>query len=186
MVLGTLMTGCRPCNPIIIDRGQIPAGLLEKIPYHDGEYVHFRHSNGLLISFFVERHTEKRRECLEKFYGCCDELIFEENITVLSPDYPIFNFELSISNADTIANHIWGRIGRNNFMIPDEQFAEDYPEVADSMLINGILYRKVYKIKFREAYGVDEILSADSLMYSTEYGILKVVMTNGEQYLRDE
>lgn len=181
-----ILTGCRPCKPVITDRGPLTEELLEKIPYKDGEYVRFEHSNGLIISFYVKRFTEKRRESLDHCW-CCDELIWEDNITVLSPDYPIFDFKLTVSNADTSAYPIWGRIGKNSFMIHDERMGNEYANVADSLIIDGRLYHSVYQIKFEEFYwDQPDILSVDSVMYNIEYGILKVVMTNGEQYLKDE
>jgi len=117
---------------------------------------------------------------------CCEELLFEQYTATLMPDYPVFAFNFQINNADTSHYPIWVSIGKYGFTIPDQSdpFSID---VADSVLINGILYRDVYRLKYQDnIWNEDDILSVDSLMYNRKIGILKVVMANGEYYLRDE
>ncbi len=184
LFLALLIVACDPCEHHIIDRGSLSEELLNMIPYEHGEYISFQHSNGHVISFFVNRVTKQERFCIDHL--CCEELVFEVNTATLSPDYPIFSFKLQINNADTSHYPISVSIGKYGCMIPDKSDSSDI-DIADSVLINGDLYLDVYKLKYQESYwNKDDILRVDSLLYNREIGILKVVMANGEYYLRNE
>jgi hypothetical protein len=184
VVLLLVMLACRPCKPVIIDRGPLSEELLNKIPYKTGEYVSFKHSNGYNINFSVNSQTTK--ESFQEDFRSCRGLIFEKNTTTLTPNYPIFKFQLSISNADSLHNPVFVNIGRFGFMIADSSNQWGPVDIADSLMINGFVYDSVYRMKYDDSFYQDDLIYVDSLLYNTDFGILKVVMTNGEYYARNK
>ncbi len=184
IILLVFMVACRPCKHKVIDLGPISAELLNSIPYQAGEYVSFKHSNGHNIVFSVKRETKQEIFCDD--HRCCTEIIYEVNTTTLSPNYPIFKFELSISNADSLHNPLSVRIGRFGFMIPDSISEWEPVDIADSLMINGVNYDQVYRMKYYDYSYQDDLIYVDSLFYNKDFGILKVLMSNGENYMLNE
>lgn len=177
-----LFSACRPCDTITIDNGAIPDSVLRYVPYINGDTYSFRHSNGLIINFNTTRTTQKD---VTYCRGCCKyEHIFEVNYTTLVPDYPIFNFQFQINNQDTLNLHCYASIGKYSFCIPtNREFDSGQFEKIDSVKIDSIYYYQVFKLKsiYNDDYGRDSIY-VDSMYYNYEKGIIKILLSNGENY----
>jgi len=176
-----LLNGCIPCDTVIIENGPLPDSALRFVPYQNGKIYKFRHSKGLVINFDTYRETrEEWTHCAE----CCSyEYHYEVNSTRLTPNYPIFDFYFEISNRDTSYFECYTTIGKYGFYIPTADFQLDYFEKVDSLIIDSVTYKDVFKLNsdYGSYYDKDSIY-ADSLYYNYEYGILKILMSNGESY----
>lgn len=176
-----LLYGCPPCDPIMLDNGPLPDSILTLVPYQDGETYRLKHSNGQVISFTARRYTEK--ELMDCHY-CCDFTInYENNITQLTPDYPVFAISLMLSNADTIRYDFSCNIGKYFLNVPvkPDPYAV-YVDFADSLLVGDNYYYDVFKIKPYNHSLWNEPIKVDSVFYNNENGILLIKMTNEEYY----
>jgi len=181
-----VLSACRPCEPpLIIDNGRIPDSILNDVPYQDGHSYKFRHSGGLVIEFASTRQS--REEWLRCERCCKYEYKYEVNSTTLIPDYPVFNFGLDISNPDSANFQLTARVGYYYFYIPAYDYPPENVDFTDSVLLDGKIYRNVFKLKSNYGSYYDrDILFADSMYYSYERGIIQIKMSNGEKYSIDE
>jgi len=178
----SLLNSCRPpCNPIPVENGPIPDKALACVPYKDGETYKLIHTEGLVIEFASTRKTTQQwSECTE----CCKyEYHYETNHTLLIPDYPIFNIEFYISNMDTSYIQCYGTAGKYGFGIPTQP-EQQYPyyKQIDSMFINSEYYYDIFGFKTDNGYSYQDSIRVDSIFYNYEFGIVKILMSNGETY----
>lgn len=181
ILIGLLMYSCWPCDTITVENGPLPDSALNIVPYQHAETYRFKHSNGWVINFETYRETrDERTFCTE----CCSyEYHFEVNSTRLTPDYPIFDFHFEISNIDTTYIDCYASIGKYGFYIPTSKNQLGYYQKVDSIIIDSLTYYEVFKLKsdYGSYYGNDSIY-ADSLFYNYKWGVLKILMSNGEYY----
>jgi len=180
VVLGTVLTGCPPpCDYMLIDYGALSLEAIACSPYQDGQSYSFLHSGGQKISFLANRTREIRTE----YYDECTELRAESDLSVLSPDYPIFSCNVGISKTDSTRYHCLIWVGESSFWLPFTIEIDIGHIYFDSLQIGQSWYREVYKIgnNWREELPEQQIL-ADSIYYNTSKGILKILMSNGEFY----
>lgn len=173
--------GCPPCDPIEIDNGPIPDSILALVPYNHGGIYRLRHSNGKTISFAAQRYSEC--QIMECRY-CCDRTNrFEINTTSLTPDYPVFNISLRLSNADTAQYEFSCSVGKFFLNIPvhKSQYSVFY-DFTDSLLIGEIYYHNVFRIKPYDNNLWNEPIKVDSVFYNQTEGILLIKMSNDEYY----
>ncbi len=185
-LLSLLAYGCGCYGPTeIIDLGRIPDSILSQVAYQDGQIYSFTHSGGKVINFMAQRTShDEFMECER----CCDFAYkYQVNETILTPDYPVSKMSIQLSSQDsTYYSHLIG-IGRSGFYltpgIPD-LYPSDY---ADSLLINGTWHTGVYSLKNTDSYWVSQdSIRPDSLYYNFSSGIIRIVMTNGEYYQKNE
>jgi len=182
LIFSVLLYGCWPCDTIMIENGKLPDSALKYVPYINGETYKFKHSNGLEINYKTTRETyEEWTSCSE----CCKyEYHFEINSTILTPDYPIFNLQFQIDNRDTLNYQCYASIGKYGFYIPtNNEHDIDYYEQVDSVQIDSVYYYQVFKLKsnYDNYYSRDSIY-VDSIYYSYDKGIIKILLSNNENY----
>ena len=183
LIFSFLFYGCLPCDTIMIENGALPDSALKYVPYINGKTYKFKHSNGLVINYKTTREThEEWTSCAE----CCEyEYHYEVNSTILIPDYPIFNFQFQIDNLDTLNYNCYASIGKYGFYIPtNNEFDNDYYEQVDSVKIDSVYYYQVFKLKsnYDNYYSRDSIY-VDSIYYSYDKGIIKILLSNNENYI---
>lgn len=179
-----LLPGCRPCDPQTFDMGALSADALAMVPYSNDEKTVFKHSNGKLIYFTVERNTYQRTEhmCAE----CCDILKFEEDITRLMPDQKVIQPELYISNADSTYIVCYIRVNQSSFQLPVHNFELEMVEMLDTMKLGTKEYYNVFCLEYQSGfYSPDTPIYIDSLYYNFDFGILKITLSNDEFYQLD-
>jgi len=171
--------GCPEPIKVIVDLGSLADSVLLMVPYQNGEVCQLRHSNGHLINFTVERATINSSSSFDPdLVGYSDTAKiykFQENITTLTPDYPIFNirFQISyISNSLNIGNEYFGLLSNDSCYNADNY--------SDSLIVGTKLFYKVMKLK--TDYPSSEFPLVDSLYYNKSIGIIKIKLSNGESY----
>jgi len=180
ILLLMLLPSCRPCEPVTIDLGDLPEEALLFVPYQNGQTVSLKHSAGQVIHYAVSRQTKEERF---SWTESCVEYVFEVNSTILTADYPIFNFRFDISNEDTLNYICTAYIGYNSFVIPTFENGYDYFEKADSIVLDTTTYYDVFKLtSYDSNYDNSDSIRPDTLYYNYETGILKITMTNEEYY----
>lgn len=185
-ILPLLVCSCGCDEPTIIDMGLIPDSILSEVPYEDGLIYPFTHSGGKVISFTAQRTSRDEYLYCDR---CCDDYSYryQVNETVLTPDYPVFQLRIQLNSMDSsyYGHSIW--IGRHGFYVSVrnmENFPVDY---ADSLQFNGKWYPGVYSLKNTDSYWmIQDSIRPDSLYYNFRSGIIKIVMTNGEYYQKNE
>lgn len=181
ILLAFLLYGCPPCDPVVLDNGPLPDSILALVPYSNGNIYRLRHSNGQLINYTSQRFSNKEiMEC----HPCCDYTFsYETNITRLTPDYPVFNISITLSNADTIQYEFTCFIGTYFLNIPvgRSQTGEFY-HFSDSVLIGETYYYDVFRIKPSNNYLWNDYIKVDSVYYNSTSGILLIKMSNEEYF----
>ena len=178
--MGLVLTGCPPpCEYKLIDHGTLNEGAISFSPYLEGQSYSFIHSGGQKVSFLASRTREKRTD----FWDECVEVRSESDVTMLTPDYPIFTCNIAIHKTDTAWYECYISAGGSGFsLLFSSQNHTDHP-YFDSLQIGQNWYREVYKIENGWWDGNPEgQIQADSIYYNTSYGILKILMSNGEFY----
>ncbi|MFV0467972.1 MAG: hypothetical protein ACK5MK_03470 [Dysgonomonas sp.] len=181
LILIPFLFGCPVCNKPtkIVDIGPIPDSLYKLVPYQDSVVYKFVHSNGYVVSFQTSRKTEEE----STFDECsCSELRrYYRNSTIMISDYPAITIQLDIVHFDSISSSFGISIRNNYFENWDfiqKVFSKTKP---DSTLVNGKYFKDIFVFKNYNSYN-NQTLFADSLYYSTDKGIIKIFMTNGESY----
>ena len=201
IIFGAMMVLLTACpqhkEPMYKDLGKIPAQYLATVPYKDGDVFRMQHeSDRVVIDFTVSRHRQKETGYdyiyLEKYKPAPNYYYdYEVDITKCTPNYPIFDVELSFSNlymlyeeegmaseAEKQANLFAVGSARIPFIGEDHS---NY-NVVDSLEINGRYYHDVFKLK-ADYYNVEEgSIYAETYYYNYEKGLLGVIMSNGEKY----
>lgn len=179
--VGLLFFGCFPCDPPAkVEIGPLSDSALLMLPYVNGETYSFRHSNGFVVNFNAERLThDEWTYC----HHCCEYIYhYEVDNTVLATDYPIFNINFRIDNANEPNLYFQAIFSRARFYIPTFTDELDYFEFADSLKVNDTFYYNVFKLK-SDAYGYpSQEIFVDSMYFSYEKGIIKILMSNDEDY----
>jgi hypothetical protein len=178
IVVALLIKSCHPCETEIIDHGSLSDEQKKIIPYFQDDTLILTHNSGFQISYICTRHlTVDYFECEE----CCDYRIkFEREMVTLSPNYPVFDIQFSIDNADTLHINYYCNIGQFGYYLP---FADQFEtEILDSMSINNKIYYDVYCLKAYDSGFVQDSIRPDSLYINKTEGVLKIVISNGEYY----
>lgn len=177
------LSGCFNCDTVIVDNGPLSQYYLDMIPYQDGEQYLFEHSGGKQISFFTHR------ENLESFSFCedCCEVRYkyDQAVVTLFPDYPLFNFNLFISNSDTTQIDFTAEFMNYIFVIPSSDGNDLYDDsFIGSYTLDEVVYENVFGVTSYTSDLIDNNseLGTDSLYYSYQDGIIKLIMSNGEYY----
>ncbi len=178
--MGLVLTGCPPkCEYVEYDWGTLSQEALAQVPYENGKAYSFRHSAGHEILFSCRRESNIERE----FMDPCVSIVYEQNITSLIPDYPIFDMEFTIRKWDTVNYSVEAYIGHSPFVLQKNYGLGVEYSYFDSLSLDGSWYRYVYAIKRNPySYSVPSGIYADSLWYNTSEGVIKVGMSNGEYY----
>ena len=196
-----LLTACpQHKEPIYKDLGKIPEQYLATVPYQDGDVFRMQHEGDrVIIDFTVSRHRQKETGYdyiyLEKYKPAPNYYYdYEVDITKCTPNYPVFDVEISFSNiymmyeeegmaseAEKQAN----LFAVGSAWIPF--FGEDHSNynVVDSLEINGRYYHDVFKLTAENSYYYEEdenAIYAETYYYNYEKGLLGVIMSNGEKY----
>jgi hypothetical protein len=181
ILLMLLLASCNPCDPETFDMGKLPDEALLFVPYQDGEEVKLIHSAGHTINFRVAREIQQKTEYLCD--RCCDIIKYEEDVTVLSPDYPVFQISIAISNFDSALYSCGLRMTGASFVIPTQEFQYNYFNQVDSIVIGGEIYEDVFMLNYEPwYYSQENPVQVDSLYYNYSHGILKIIMSNNEFY----
>ena len=192
-----LLTACPRKEPVYVDLGRIPEQYLATVPYRNGDVFRMQHeSDRVVIDFTVSRHRQKEMGydyLYEKLKPAPNYIYeYEADITKCTPNYPIFEVEISFSN-DYMAYEeegmqAWNKCA-NLFAVGNARiplFGEDYSsyEMVDSLKVNGRYYHDVFKLKSElvDYYEEEGSIHADTYYYNYENGLLEVVMSNGEKY----
>jgi hypothetical protein len=180
-----MMGGCDRCkNYAALDNGILDTGILELVPYSDGQSVKFVHSEGQVINFDVSRDT---RDDVIYMDMSCYSIKYQVNTTIMEPDYPAFSFQFDVSNIDSTYTIIDGYVGMYWWSIPSDTTIQAVRDALNEEMINGRVYDKVFKVKTYQWTGhIEELIYADSAWYSYDSGVVKVIMSNGENYTIDE
>lgn len=177
-----LLTGCPRCPEAIeLNHGSLPDEAMQYIPYRTGETYHFKHSHDMVVDFYVRQGTyTQTTSCSE----CCDYVItYEVNATELTPNYPLFNIRIEISNIDTSFFWCKAQVGGCGFTIPTNGPDTASVEKADSVMVDSIWYYNVYQLESNWGCSQgEEVIYADSIWYNYTDGILKIIMSNKEYY----
>ncbi len=176
-----LLSGCDRCrNPKIIDSGELTAEQLALVPYTDGQVVRLRHSGGLVIDYNVSRSTNIE---MREYFGKCETLKFRVNKVSLVPEYPVFPMVFYIANTDENFTAFEASIGRYYYYLPkDKESFFSYGTMND-MPLNDTIYRDVFYMK-TPAWSIPafDVIYVDSLYYNYTSGVIKVTMSNRENY----
>lgn len=186
LIISILLYGCWPCDSIIVENGTLPKSALKYVPYLDGNTYKFKHSNGFVISYKTNRKTEK---VLERCEHCCKyKYSYEVNTTKLITNYPVFNLEFNIDNFDTLNYSCYATIGQGGFNIPiNNDFDRELYQKVDSIKIGSEYYYQVFKMKSNNfGYDSQSSIYVDSLYYNYEKGVIKIILSNNENYTIQE
>ncbi|MFA9389217.1 MAG: hypothetical protein ACERKD_05395 [Prolixibacteraceae bacterium] len=177
--------GCpTPCGEMQINTvSPIADSILNYIPYHNGDEVILEHSAGTKIIFNAERESKTEISYCDR---CCDSWEYHFDRTVLTPNYPIHPIVFELVKYEENYSDFNVTVGISTFRFPTYDLSA---LVVDSILINNKMYFSVFTLKAapnENYYGEEFAFFADSLYYNSEFGILKLTMSNNEYYLRDE
>ncbi len=173
--------GCPICNKPtkIVVVGPIPDSLYKLVPYQDSSVYKFVHSNGYIVSFQTSRKTEEEStfdEC-----GCSEVRKYYRNTTTMLSNYPAITIRLSIVHYDSLASVLDISV-QNNYFQNENFIKKAYSTTrSDSLLVDNKYYKNVFVFKNQDIYN-NQIMFADSLYYNRDNGIIKIFMTNGENY----
>lgn len=179
-VMGLVLTGCPPhCDYVEYDFGMLTQEALDLVPYDDGKTYSLSHSEGHKITFFCQRQSSIERSYMDP----CGSMVYEQNLCILNPDYPIFDLSITIRKWDTLNYSVQAYIGQSSFLLPlNHDYGMEY-SYFDSLRLDENWYRDVYAIKRNtNSYNEPSGIYPDSLWYNTAKGVLKVGMSNYEFY----
>jgi hypothetical protein len=182
-----LLTACPICREETVEKdlGELPENILDLVPYQDEETYHLIHSAGQVINYSSTRETTDYQYFCEH---CCKyTYITDRNTATMTPDYPIFTIKTEIGctgedKLGQISYYIYLELVDLAYSyIPTslDTFHEDI--LVDSLVQDGVIYQNVYKLKLNN-YNTSGDITADSLYYNYEKGIIKIKMTNDETY----
>lgn len=179
-VMGLVLTACPPpCEYSLIDHGTLSEEAISCSPYIDGQSYNFIHSEGHEISFL----TRRVRELQNQYWDECMEVKSESDVSTLTPDYPLFSFDVAIHKSDTARYECLISVGGSRFWYPPTIQMDFGHTYHDSIQIGNTWHREVYKLgNTRNDRISDGQIIADSIYYNTKSGILKILMSNEEYY----
>ena len=172
-------------TPTVVDHGSLPDSLKNVIPYHHGETVKYKHNNGHVVSFSIERSTEK---VTSPCYWCCENIetdIYEVENTYLEPDYLLFDISLSMNNYKEAMRHFVVKVGVSEFEMPFD-YGSQNTVVYDTLTINSQEYLNVIKVGNSTNYSSSLEIYPVSIYYNRSHGIVKILMSNEEYYELEE
>ncbi len=171
---------CNHCEPETFDAGRLSEKALQLVPYQDGNIVEMKHSGGQTINFTVSRATSpvEWTDC----HSCCYTFLGEEDLTLLKPDYPLFEISISIVNYDTGQYECSFWINNASFNLPQSEYEYELIRLHDSMQFGKKYYHDVFQLFNMNDYLFNNTIEVDSLYYNQSDGILKISMTNDEYF----
>lgn len=200
-------TGCPGNEPEYIDLGTIPEQYLATVPYQDGEVFYLQHeSDRVVIPFKVMRYRTKAQG--DNTYGLDDYSYgskmqpapsvyfnYEIDITTCKPDYPLFDIDIRFSNgymADSVYSqeyhgfHKYAQLNCHSLhaSIPFIGEPTNMFKVHDFFEVNGHVYHNVFEYP-NENMDLEGIY-IQTLYYNYEEGVIAIMMSNDEKYLRYE
>ena len=175
------ITGCDRCrNPKIIDAGELTPEQLALVPYTDGQVVRLKHSAGLVIDYNVSRSTTTE---MRDYPGYCETLKFRLNKTTLTPSYPAPAMTFYIANTDENYTAFEASVGKYYYYLPkDLEDFFSYGTIGE-YVANDTLYRDVFFMK-TPSWSIPryDVIYVDSLYYNFTSGVIKIIMSNSENY----
>lgn len=197
LVMAVFFTACPSKEPVYVDLGRIPEQYLATVPYRNGDVFRMQHeSDRVVIDFTVSRHRQEEIgfDYLYEKYKPAPNYVYdyESDITKCTPDYPIFEVEISFSNQymayEEEGMQSWAK-SASLFAVGSARipfFGEDCSgyEMLDSLKVCNRYYYDVFKLKsdLVSYYEEGDAVHADTYYYNYENGLLGVVMSNGEKY----
>lgn len=178
-----ILYGCDPPEPIIVDLGDIPKSIRQLVPYEDGAVYRFRHSQGAVIEFNAVREARKTQtNCIE----FCDKIYeYEEDITLLQPDYLLFSPVLRITSRDTVSYTCEIDLAGGFCIVPTSLKWRDQVGFSDSLVLGETTHYDVFCLESYHYGGFyEDSIRIDSLYYNYKSGILKILMTDGAYFER--
>ena len=183
-------------EPVYKDFGKIPEQYLATVPYQNGDVFRMQHeSDRTIIDFTVSRHRQKKSGydyiALEKYKPAPNYYYdYELDITKCTPNYPLFDVELSFSNLYMMCEEEGCELEADLYAVGVTRFpfiGEDHSnyDVIDSLEINGHYYHEVFKLKSEESNyynAVEGSIYAETYYYNYVKGLLGIIMSNGEKY----
>ncbi len=183
LLISLFLVGCDPAPPVIVDLGEIPPSVKQRVPYEDGGVYRFRHSQGAVIAFKAVREARKTQtKCIE----FCDKIYeYEEDITLLQPDYLLFSPVLRITNQDTVSYTFEIDLPGGFCVVPTSLKWHDRVGFSDSLVLGETTYYDVFLLESYQYGGFyEDSIRIDSLYYNYKSGILKILMTDGAYFER--
>ena len=197
VAMSVLFTACPRSKTTYVDLGKIPNQYLATVPYRNGDVFRMQHeSDRVVIDFTVSRHRQKETgfDYLYEKYKPSPNYVYEyeSDITQCTPNYPIFDVEISFSNQymayEEEGMQSWSK-SANLFAVGSARIpfigedCSDY-EVIDSLEVNNHYYYDVFKLKsdLVSYYEEEGSIHAETYYYNYEKGLLGVIMSNGEKY----
>jgi hypothetical protein len=181
IVIFSVVAGCKPCKKMeVIDIGDLTSAQLALVPYTDGQLVQLKHSGGLIIDYTVSRSTKTETR---EYSGYCETLKYQVNTTSMIPSYPVLPITIYVANTDYNYTAFEASIGKYFYFLPkDPADFNKYGEMRD-LVLNDTTYRDVFLMKTPGySHGSNEIIYVDSLLYNYTSGVIKIIMSNGENY----
>lgn len=143
------------------------------LPYAQGDSLKFEHSGGFRFSFVV---TQKKltMERSQSEHPGDDYFSYEQLFFKLQSIEPELNINLTMTPESTAFYR--------NFSFNRQSFPFDFPSspVFDSLMIAG---RTFHEVRFL-VYPMPQagLVEADTIFLNRSHGILKISMSNGENY----
>ncbi len=183
LLISVILVGCDPPPPVIVDLGKIPPSVKQLVPYEDGDNYRFRHSQGAVIEFKAEREIRKTQtNCIE----FCDKIYeYEEDITLLKPDYLLFSPVLRITNQDTVSYTFEIDLPGGFCVVPTSLEWRGEAGFSDSLVLGETTHYDVFCLESYHYGGFyEDSIRVDSLYYNYKSGIVKILMTDGAYFER--
>lgn len=175
-----LLPSCWPCDPVIIDLGDVPDDGIAFVPYLPGETISLEHSEGLTITYSIQRESRDEETWCE---WCCKNIYrYEVLTTKLTPNYPTASIEITMNSSDSTFIPCSVYTDGGYFIIPTNKVMPDYDNKLDSIQIGLETYYDVFLLETDSWNKSDGEIYADSLYYNFEFGILKLTKTNDEYF----
>ena len=175
-----LLPSCWPCDPVIIDLGDVPDDGLAFVPYQPGNTINLEHSEGLTITYSIQRESREEQTWCE---WCCESVYrYEELTTKLTPNYPTPGIEITMNNSDSTFIQCSVYTDGGYFMIPTHEEIHSYDQKVDSIQIGLETYFDVFLLGTDSWNKSEGEIYTDSLYYNYEFGIIKLIKSNGEYY----
>ncbi|HSV76603.1 MAG TPA: hypothetical protein VLH37_06175 [Bacteroidales bacterium] len=178
------LTSCPPytqCDEPEVRSELVPDSIIDMFPHHGVNSLRYLHSGGHIISFRIETDTIHDVHWFDK----CNQTKESYFVAEFTPNHPAIRMGLSIRSWSDKLFPFRIIIGSRSaeFVVgrPDNLQALR----TDSMHLNGLLWRDVMRVRLTSDSFFAPTAGAvypDSLYFSFEHGIIRVIMTNNETY----
>ncbi|NHB70345.1 hypothetical protein [Perlabentimonas gracilis] len=193
----TLFYSCCNEDPVETARFELAEEELLIIPYEQGGFLSFKHSNGYTFDMIVEESAvcwEKRNDFCEWF--CCPPTYISVQTAraKLVSSYPKLTFEFAVEGDNHFYSDYKGfNITLNNkhqatilynsgFNFETDSVSKTY--FYELMEINGSDYQNVVEKHFDSHYYISDttLLLPKAVFYNKQFGLLMLKMSNNETY----